>query len=162
MKAVKSFFLVAFAIVCSLYVFIVVSTRLFPNFYPFGIRIAIVSTDSMSPVLKKDDFVVIKKVSELHKDDIVVFTEESTGNEVIHRIVEINDDYVVTKGDSNVNEDSPIHKERINGIFLWKSSLVGNIISYMMNPYVFSILFTTFLIVIVWPSQNEENNKNVS
>ena len=157
MNAVKKVFLVIFAIICFLYVFIVASTCIFHDFYPFGIRVAIVSTDSMSPVLNADDFVVIRKTSQLAVGDIVVFTEESTNNEVIHRIIEVNGDYIVTKGDANINEDNPVHKKLIKGRLLWKSTTLGRIISYMMNPYVFSVLITIFLITLILPSNSNEN-----
>ena len=60
MRIIKKIFFVLFLLVSLTYLFIVVSPKVFKNFYPFGIRTAIVLTGSMEPTLEINDFVITK------------------------------------------------------------------------------------------------------
>ena len=61
MKIIKKILFILFLIVSFAYLFIIISPKVFKNFYPFGIRVAIVLTGSMEPTLEINDFVIIKK-----------------------------------------------------------------------------------------------------
>lgn len=70
--------------------------------------IAAITSGSMWPVLKKSDLVFIQKVSrgDLKEGDIIVWQNER--GFTIHRIVRIEADTLVTKGDANFTEDPSI------------------------------------------------------
>ena len=61
MRIIKKIVFALFLLISLTYLFIVVSPRIFKNFYPFGIRTAIVLTGSMEPTLAINDFIIVKK-----------------------------------------------------------------------------------------------------
>lgn len=88
----------------------------FPNkkIQPFGITILKVSSNSMNPTLKKDDYIVIKKQSEYEIGDIITYNVEDCL--VTHRIIEKYENAFITKGDNNnVADEKKIYKENILG-----------------------------------------------
>ena len=105
MKIVKRVSFIIFIIFSLTYLFIVVTPRVFKNFYPFGIRTAIVTTGSMEPKIKINDYVVVKKPNDIKVGDIVSYTSKDTKNDVIHRIVKIDNNMVTTKGDAKNTQD---------------------------------------------------------
>ena len=84
--------------------------------------IASITSGSMWPELKKGDLVFIEYADKdsLAIRDIVVFKNLSTGSRqasgfTIHRIVELNEDTLKTKGDANNISDIPIGYDKIVG-----------------------------------------------
>ena len=96
-----------------------------------------IGSGSMEPIIYTGDAVVLSKVkedTELKVDDIVAYEE---GDKIIvHRIIEIKDDYYITKGDNNNTRDKrDIKREEIKGKFMFRipylaypSVWVGNMI----------------------------------
>ena len=77
---------------------------------------ASITSGSMWPSLKKGDLILIKGVEnrdEVKTGDIVVYTNPR--GFTIHRIVEIDGDKVVTKGDANNVKDAAISFDEIVG-----------------------------------------------
>ncbi|MDD3190706.1 MAG: signal peptidase I [Candidatus Pacebacteria bacterium] len=84
--------------------------------------VASITSGSMWPVLKKGDMVLIRSVdrSQLAVGDIIVYKNsdalvgDNTGF-TIHRIVEMNENNLVTKGDANNIKDAAITYDKIVG-----------------------------------------------
>ena len=70
--------------------------------------IASITSGSMWPVLKEGDLVFIEKVAkeELAIGDIVVWVNPK--GFTIHRVVKLNEDTLVTRGDANFKDDPPV------------------------------------------------------
>jgi len=78
---------------------------------------AAITSGSMWPELKKNDLVFIEGLQNnrnVQIGDIVVFTNERNAF-TIHRIIELDEDTLVTKGDANNIDDKPIKYEDIVG-----------------------------------------------
>ncbi len=77
--------------------------------------VASITSGSMWPALKKGDIILIKGVdkSELEIGDIIVYENER--GFTIHRIVELDEKTLKTKGDANNISDSPVEYEKIVG-----------------------------------------------
>jgi len=58
---------------------------------------------SMYPTIKSGEFIIYRKayVSQLKPGDIVVFIDSVSGERVCHRVVEVEDGAVKSKGDNN-------------------------------------------------------------
>mgnify|MGYP001617758227 FL=1 len=85
--------------------------------------IAAITSGSMWPALKEDDIVLIKKIpkEEIKVGDIVVWTNDK--GFTIHRVVKLNPNTLVTKGDANFAQDPPVKYEEIVGrTVYWKDS----------------------------------------
>ena len=153
MRIIKNIIFVLFLLVSLTYLFIVVSPKVFKNFYPFGIRTAIVLTGSMEPTLEINDFVITKYPDDVKINDIVSYKEETSKTETLHRIVKIDGDKITTKGDANNTEDKPIDRSQITGIYIGRSKFLGKMISAVTSPVGFTITIILICIIMILPSR---------
>ncbi len=75
-----------------------------------------VNSHSMSPFIKKGDLVKIQSatISDLQPEkDIICFLQNEVL--VIHRLINIKQNHLVTKGDANLNSDIPLSFEQLRG-----------------------------------------------
>lgn len=106
----------------------------------------VVSTGSMEPEIKTGSIVLSSlEIDEINKGDIIVFTsptnEEIT---IVHRVMQIEKEEYITKGDNNDNEDDWIvFKSNIKGKVFFTIPNLGYAIQWMKTP----IGFITIIIV---------------
>lgn len=77
---------------------------------------ASITSGSMWPILKKGDLIFIEGVdaeNDIKVGDIVVY--QNPKGFTIHRVVEMDDTTVITKGDANNVKDAPVEYEKIVG-----------------------------------------------
>lgn len=93
----------------------------------FGYSIFSTETASMSPTIEIGDIVFVKIGEQVQKDDIITYR---SGNAFItHRIIEINGDSIIAKGDNNNTQDEAIQRNDIigkvtyimNNVEIWKN-----------------------------------------
>ena len=80
---------------------------------------ASITSGSMWPSLKRGDLILIKGINgkeEIEVGDIIVY--KNPKGFTIHRVMEMNEDTFVTKGDANNVNDSPVRYEEIIGKLL--------------------------------------------
>ncbi len=108
--------------------------RVLSHFLKSAQPIAAITSGSMWPVLKQGDLVFIKGVGdkkEIKVGDIVVYQNDL--GFTIHRVVRMYGDKIVTRGDANNTDDTPIKFEQIAGKVLGTSTgpvripLVGSV-----------------------------------
>ena len=99
---------------------------------PFGYGAAVVLSGSMEPAFSKGDLIIVQETDQFQQDDIVVFQDVEFL--VVHRIVSINDETVVTKGDANKTADEPIRISDIKGKVLFWIPYAGNVVSFIKTP----------------------------
>lgn len=111
------------------------------NYYVFR-----VVTGSMDNTIKVNDYIIVYKTKNVKANDIVTF--EKDGAFITHRIIKIDNDIIITKGDANNTEDDPITKDMILGKYVKTSKILGFLIKYkfiiitiVLLIYVLSILF---------------------
>lgn len=90
-----------------------------------GFGIAIVLSGSMEPEISINDLVIIKKKDSYKKGEIIVYQKENTL--IVHRIVSINKNEIITKGDANTLIDDPIIKSDIKGKIIFSIPFIGKI-----------------------------------
>ncbi len=78
---------------------------------------AAITSGSMWPVLKEGDLVFIQGIlkEEIEVGDVIVYQNGARGGFTIHRVVELNETTLVTKGDANFTEDAPVEYENVVG-----------------------------------------------
>jgi len=78
--------------------------------------------------------------------DIVVYQDKSSL--IVHRIVDIDENIITTKGDANYSADKPIDISAIKGKVITTIPYIGIIINYLKSPVgiVITILLSIFLI----------------
>ena len=99
---------------------------------PFGYGAAVVLSGSMEPEFSKGDLIFVKETADYSEKDIVVFQDGSTL--VVHRIIEVDDETIITKGDANNAADEPISKELIKGEVVGCIPYVGEVVNLIKTP----------------------------
>lgn len=99
---------------------------------PLGYGVAVVLSGSMEPELSKGDLIIVRETESYDINEVVVYQD---GNSlVVHRIIEINETEVITKGDANNTADQPIEKSRLKGEVVCSVPYVGSIVEFMKTP----------------------------
>lgn len=101
---------------------------------PFGYGAAVVLTGSMEPAIMADDLILVAEQEHYEVGDVVVY--QSGSILVVHRIVELGEDTVTTKGDANNAPDAPVRREMIKGKVVGCISRVGSVVRLLKTPAV--------------------------
>ena len=99
---------------------------------PFGVGMSVVLTGSMEPELSAGDLIVVASKDHYNVDDIVVY--QSNGILIVHRILSIDAETVITQGDSNNTPDEPIQLSDIKGAVRFSIPMVGRLVSFFKTP----------------------------
>ena len=83
-------------------------------------------TGSMQDALYPGDSIIVKKVKDYNVGDIITYKQDDIY--VTHRIVKINGNKVVTKGDANKDNDPEINKDDILGKLVYHSEILDFIV----------------------------------
>lgn len=108
-----------------------------------------VLSGSMEPNISKNELIVIKEQNAYHKGDIITY-KDCWGKLITHRIVEIDGEKVVTKGDSNDVSDEFIKQESIQGKVIFHSILLGFVCLYVLKPLIIIIFLGLLLRILYW------------
>lgn len=125
----------------------------------FGYSIFSTETGSMSPTIEKGDIVFVKIGEEVQEKDIITY---KSGNSFItHRIIQIDGESIIAKGDNNNTQDQEIQKDAvigkvsfiINNVEIWKQ--VFSDISVIVPVFI-----TVILIIILVSYKEKQEKKN--
>jgi len=154
--------IVIFILIIAIYNFVQVKIQKKEYANILGYSIFEVTTGSMSGTIEIGDFIVTKNLEKndivLKENDIIVFKQDNVI--ITHRIVKIEGQTIVTKGDANNTEDAPINKKDVIGkvekiisnVAIWKKTFT--------TPKVYISMFFTFtLFSIAFCINTEENTK---
>lgn len=119
-----------------------------------------VATGSMSNTIEIGDVILVKLIEPnepVSENEIVVFTQDTTL--VTHRIIKINGDKIITKGDANNTQDDPISRGQIIGkvvkiipdVKMWKEII--------LTPKV--LIPTSISILLLWIFFSYDKEKDV-
>ena len=101
---------------------------------PFGYGAALVLTGSMEPTIMADDMILVKEAESYQVGDIVVF--QSGSMLVVHRVIQVTEESLITQGDANNAVDDPIAISDVKGIvFSWIPG-AGPIVRLLKTPWV--------------------------
>ena len=100
----------------------------------FGYTLLEVVTGSMSGTIEIGDGVIVELTSDIKEEDIIVYKKEE--NLITHRLIEMEEDRLITKGDANNVQDDPITKDVVIGkvifvipnIHFWKRAILAMLI----------------------------------
>ena len=124
---------------------------------PFGFGASVILSPSMEPVLNVNDLVFVTKADSFQEGDIVVYQE---GNMlIIHRIISIDGDNVITKGDANNVADDPIQTDDILAKYSFRIPLVGMIVKYI-RTVPGTLLILVLAIFLLYRSRQKEREKD--
>lgn len=132
----------------------------------FGYTAFEVATGSMANTIQIGDIIFVKITDKIQENDIIVFKEEESF--ITHRLLQIEEDKYITKGDANNSKDKPIQKDQVIGEVVFVVENIGVIRNIIFTPQIFisiliSILFfgIAFSLKTTDESKEEEKDKNV-
>ena len=140
-------FITTIAIIFSLYGFYQLKFQNKKFFNLFGYTAFSVVTGSMSPTLEIGDVILVKIDKNVKPDEIITYYKDN--NFITHRIIDIKDETIITRGDSNNSSDSPISSDMIVGKVVHTFRKASSIVDILLTPKIFvSIVITLFLFSI--------------
>ncbi len=111
------FFMLAIAVVIVTAITVIGAKDDPKNAFILGYKPAIVATGSMSPYIKQDTLMVIKKAdfAQIKPGDVITY--ELNGKFITHRAVAVEGDQVTVKGDANPTPDfAPVTAKNFVGV----------------------------------------------
>lgn len=113
-----------------------ISTQILKKDYTniFGYTYYSVATGSMKPVISPNDLIFVKITKNVSKGDIITFKDSASI--VTHRLIDINDNKYITKGDANNTSDAGINK----------SDIIGKVV-YIITP---DVIFKGIVVVLIF------------
>lgn len=99
---------------------------------PFGFGLTVVLSGSMEPAISIGDMLVVLPADHYEVGDVVVY--QTQGMSVVHRIISIDGDEIITRGDANSGDDAPIHEKSIKGRVVCAIPLVGYLVCFIKTP----------------------------
>ena len=109
-------------------------------------KVSLVLSGSMEPDISVNDLVILKSTDKFNVNDIVSY-KDTSGKVVMHRIIKIDGNKVITKGDANNVSDKEIDKSQITGIYVYNIKYLGKIIKLIKTPI--GLLLVLLLIVLI-------------
>lgn len=116
--------------------------KTYPNF--LGYTYFSVLTGSMSNEINVGDIIIVKINDNYNVGDVVTY--QSLDKFITHRVIRIEENVVITKGDINNVIDEPVNKEFVVGKVVRNIRKAGILIRVITSPKVVVLLF---LIVMV-------------
>ena len=102
---------------------------------------------SMYPLIKeREDVLHIVKCNEFKKGDIILF-KSNIDHYVLHRILKIKKDQIITAGDYNYFKDQPITKEQVLGKLIDIKKKDGTFIDLVKDKKARKFWYTNFFYI---------------
>lgn len=117
-----------------------------------------VISGSMEPTIHVGDLIIINtKNQEYKKEDIITFYDVD-GSFVTHRIVSIDNEQMITRGDNNNTEDEPLSVDRIVGKYVTKINGFGKLTTSLKSPFVMGMVMLIGIMVCFLTSTDKNGN----
>lgn len=95
------------------------------NYEKYGISKEEFKTFPAPNGLSNGDLSVVIRADTPKIGDILIYRRFGSDFTVVHRLVEIGDDFYITKGDNNALPDQPVAKQHVVGKFVFAVPLLG-------------------------------------
>ena len=121
---------------------------------PFGVGAAVVLSGSMEPELYKGDLIVVKETTEYAERDVVVYQEGYSL--VVHRIISINGEEIITQGDANDTADHPITPKELKGKVIFHIPYLGTLVGIIKTPIGTIVVIALAIVLVEIPRRNDK------
>lgn len=121
---------------------------------PFGYGAAVVLSGSMEPTLSVGDLILVKESEAYAEGDIVVY--QDVYSLVVHRVVEVKEHSVVTKGDANNVEDGDITRNLIKGKVVYCIPMAGHLVNFLKTGVGTVLTLVIAFLLIEIPRRREK------
>ena len=125
---------------------------------PFGYGGAVVLSGSMEPAIMVDELIIVKAEDSYEVGDVVVY--QSGSMMVVHRIMDMDGERVITRGDANNMDDSPVELAQIKGKVIYHIPKVGGVVRILKTPVATLILIVAAVLSVELPYQRDKEKKD--
>ncbi|MBR3163430.1 MAG: signal peptidase I [Clostridia bacterium] len=124
------------AIIMILGIYYIVQIKILKKEYAnmFGYTFFEVATGSMSNTIEIGDVVIVKINDNIKENDIIVYKDRN--DFITHRLIEIKQEELITKGDANNSEDRSILKNQVLGKVIYIVPKVGIWRKILLTPQI--------------------------
>ena len=126
---------------------------------PLGFGLTVVLSGSMEPELSVDDLLIVVPSESYEVGDVVVYQTKRTA--VVHRIISIEEDEVITRGDANPSADDPISIKSIKGVVVCAIPFVGYLVNLIKTP-IGTLILLGLAILLLEASFKKDKNQDES
>lgn len=123
----------------------------------FNYTVFVVSTGSMENTINVNDVILVEITKNVKEKDIIAFKQDN--GLIVHRIISINDEGIITKGDANNHEDEPINLEQIIGKVI-KVIPAKNIVLIILGIILLNVLLA--IVKEIWIKDNFKERQKIS
>ncbi len=105
----------------------------------------------MEPLIPTGSLAIITyNHQSIQTGDIILYDLNSM--QVIHRVIEVNGDSYITKGDANNTADlNPVSSTQVKGKYLFSIPYLGYIVFYLKRYFYFVLI----ILFIIWRNKDE-------
>lgn len=125
---------------------------------PFGYGGAVVLSGSMEPAIMVDELIIVKAEDSYEVGDVVVY--QSGSMMVVHRIMDMDGERVITRGDANNMDDSPVELAQIKGKVIYHIPKVGGVVRILKTPAATLVLIVAAVLSVELPYQRDKEKKD--
>lgn len=108
----------------------------------------VVASQSMAPSITAGSLIFVVDSGGYEVGDVVSFQRD--GKVVTHRIVEVESDHYITKGDANDGRDAPVSRDQIVGKVIFSVPLYGYFFTFASSPLGFLLFVVLPSAVLIW------------
>lgn len=110
----------------------------------FGYSIFEVATGSMAPSINQNDIIITKKNNNYEVNDVITFSSDNSY--ITHRIIGINNNEFITKGDANNTVDKPVNIDNVVGKVIKIYPNLGIWKEVLSNPKILILILVTLIL----------------
>ena len=126
----------------------------------FGYTFFEVATGSMANTINIGDIVVVKVNEVFKENDIIVYKEENSF--ITHRVIKIDGQDLITRGDANNSEDKPIKSDQILGKVIYIIPKIGIWRRVLASPEILGMIIISIIllgVVLMLTSKTEKEKE---
>ena len=126
----------------------------------FGYTFFEVATGSMTNTINIGDIVVVKVNEAFKENDIIVYKEENSF--ITHRVIKIDGQDLITRGDANNSEDKPIKSDQILGKVIYIIPKIGIWRKVLASPEILGMIIISIIllgVVLMLTSKTEKEKE---
>lgn len=124
---------------------------------PFGVGVGVVMSGSMEPELSVDDLIVVKERKTYEIGDVVVYQQRNSL--VVHKIIAIDGEVVVTQGTANDTPDEPIPMSAIKGEVVFHVGKIGGVVNWLKTPFGTTLILGLAVLFLIKSYSGDKEEK---
>lgn len=128
-----------------------------------GLRLCAVQSSSMEPNIPTYSICLVTthiQYDEVEIGDVVVYTRVDDNNKIIHRVIEITDEGLITKGDANQSDDGiSVTEDNLYALSLLHIPYLGKLFNLVRSPIGIAIIATLFGLLVIMDKKDDSQKK---